>query len=434
MAELQSSIIAGIQAPQVVSREEREVSAANREAAGLKRDQIAQASRDQAALRQAMARFPDDINQASTWLAQQGFGHVGTAIREEYGKAIKAEQDARKSTLDADEAQWKQLSALSTLMTDEQSYQNGRRMVLAADPQLGQFLPDAFDPETVKRFGQLLLTAKDKMDDERARLFQTQDLEQKVLDREETTRAHDLTFESARLTREAAALDRAADNERQAATAAEQARHNRVMEARPVGGGRPIAVMGPDGKSVLVMPQDAVGRQPASSREQGRPVISGDANRIADFDTSLDDLKEVRKTLKGAGSTGVLPEVGAAVPNFVTNITGFGVGAKQRQAVIDRVKQVIGKALEGGVLRKEDEAKYAKILPTIADAPAVVTTKLDGLESALKQRRQTLLDSLQDAGYDTSRYNARDGAPTERNAVQPTMRFNPATGKVEPIR
>ena len=54
----------------------------------------------------------------------------------------------------------------------------------------------------------------------------------------------------------------------------------------------------------------------------------------------------------------------------------------QVSAVIDRVKQVIGKALEGGVLRKEDEVKYEKILPTIYDSAALVRSKLDGLESA----------------------------------------------------
>ena len=41
-----------------------------------------------------------------------------------------------------------------------------------------------------------------------------------------------------------------------------------------------------------------------------------------------------------------------------------------------RVKQVIGKSLEGGVLRREDEYKYVKILPTIQDPPDVAKAKI----------------------------------------------------------
>lgn len=157
------------------------------------------------------------------------------------------------------------------------------------------------------------------------------------------------------------------------------------------------------------------GDLPASTREQGRPVTSGDANRMADLNTSLDDVEVLTGVLGGvSGSTGTSAKVGAMLPNWVTELTGRGVSAKQKQATIDRVKQVIGKALEGGVLRKEDEAKYEKILPTIYDPPAVVTTKLDGLKTALTQRRQTLIDALTDAGYDTADYVERQGGGSGR--------------------
>jgi hypothetical protein len=146
------------------------------------------------------------------------------------------------------------------------------------------------------------------------------------------------------------------------------------------------------------------GDQPANSREQGRPVMSSDAGRIADLDTSMDDLNVLTRDL---GKTGTASKVGAMLPNAITDLTGIGADAKSRQAVIDRVKQVIGKALEGGVLRKEDEIKYEKILPTIGDAPDVAERKLQGLFDALEKRRQTQIESLSDAGYDVSKFSAR---------------------------
>lgn len=170
-----------------------------------------------------------------------------------------------------------------------------------------------------------------------------------------------------------------------------------------------------DGKPLRISESEyRLGDQPANTREQGRPVTSGDAGRIADLDTSLDDLNKLTESIGGSKATGTAAKVGSMVPNFVTELTGWGTDAKQKQATIDRVKQVIGKALEGGVLRKEDEIKYEKILPTIYDPPDVAASKLNGLWTAIQQRRQTTLDSLADAGYDITKYSAR--APRERVA------------------
>lgn len=172
-----------------------------------------------------------------------------------------------------------------------------------------------------------------------------------------------------------------------------------------------VAIMGPDGNPVLVPRSKAVGQRPASNREQGRAVTSGDAGRIAEIDNSLDDIKRLGAAIASAGNTGTIAAVGASMPNWVTNMTGWGTDAKKKQALIDRVKQVIGKALEGGVLRKEDELKYEKILPTIGDPNDVVTSKLSGLDTAIRGKRERAIESLTDAGYDASRF-----ARTEKDA------------------
>lgn len=149
-----------------------------------------------------------------------------------------------------------------------------------------------------------------------------------------------------------------------------------------------------------------------------RGVTAGSANRITDINTAIGEAKSVRGELSGvAGATGNTAALGASVPKWVTNATGFGLEAKQKQATIDRVKQIIGKGLEGGVLRKEDEYKYEKILPTIADDPALVTSKLNGLDAALVRKRDEELSSLEDAGYDVSRYRAREAAAPKDNAT-----------------
>jgi hypothetical protein len=167
-----------------------------------------------------------------------------------------------------------------------------------------------------------------------------------------------------------------------------------------------------DGKPVRVTEQEyRPGDLPGNTREQGRPVTSGDAGRLAELTSSLDDVSRLKLALGEAKATGVAAKAGAMLPNAVTEFTGWGADAKKKQALIDRVKQVIGKALEGGVLRKEDELKYEKILPTIGDPPEIVTAKIAGLDAAIAQKHERQLESLSDAGYDVAKFQARTTPP-----------------------
>lgn len=150
-------------------------------------------------------------------------------------------------------------------------------------------------------------------------------------------------------------------------------------------------------------------RGPSSGATKPRGVTSGDANRLAELQTGLSDLDTLKDKI---GTTGAGSKVGTMLWNPITEFTGLGADSKKRQAFIDTVKQIIGKSLEGGVLRKEDEIKYEKILPRIGDPPEVAASKIEGLKQTLTQKRQDLLSSLEDAGYDISRFAARAAMPS----------------------
>ena len=158
------------------------------------------------------------------------------------------------------------------------------------------------------------------------------------------------------------------------------------------------------------------GDMPANTRQQGRPVVSGDANRLSDIDTSLSQAD----SLKNSMSTGTTSWMGAnLVPDVVTSVTGLGAESKGQQGVINLVKQIIGKALEGGVLRKEDEIKYEKILPKLGDPPDVAQTKINNLISTLKDKKENLMASLEDANYDVTKFRDRqkNGSPSGPNVA-----------------
>lgn len=183
----------------------------------------------------------------------------------------------------------------------------------------------------------------------------------------------------------------------------------KLLQEKPVAPGvrQPIWVVDANGNFRDLAGVAPPGSKPANTREQGRPVTSGDAKRLSGFASSLADLSGLDAAISANGSTGYKAAAGAALPNFVTEITGWGTSAKQKQAMIDRVRQVIGKALEEGVLRKEDETKYKKILPTISDPNDLVVSKLRDLNTALTRDYELSLEAMEDAGYDTSRFRAR---------------------------
>lgn len=144
---------------------------------------------------------------------------------------------------------------------------------------------------------------------------------------------------------------------------------------------------------------------------ENRKVSGGDAGRVAEFDTALDDVKVLKDVLSVKGGTGTIASIKANAPSWLSDWTGWGTSEKSRQAVIDRVKQVIGKTLEGGVLRKEDELKYEKILPTIKDPELVAASKMEGLAAAVEAKRGRFIDALEDASYDVAKFRARTPAP-----------------------
>jgi len=68
------------------------------------------------------------------------------------------------------------------------------------------------------------------------------------------------------------------------------------------------------------------------------------------------------------------------------------------KAEIDAVRQRVGKALEGGVLRKEDEVKYKVILATLGNDPDVALHKMAMMVSGLKNQFRLAKDMMEQYG------------------------------------
>ncbi len=78
-----------------------------------------------------------------------------------------------------------------------------------------------------------------------------------------------------------------------------------------------------------------------------------------------------------------------------------------------RSSQVIGRYMEGGVLRKEDEEKYRRMLPKLTDTSGVAKDKLDGVAELLEKKQREYIESFARAGYDVSGF-VDEQSPTQQ--------------------
>ena len=117
--------------------------------------------------------------------------------------------------------------------------------------------------------------------------------------------------------------------------------------------------------------------QQAGFSNFGKPLSDTAIKEISQSESALNNLADLRQKVKDNISY-VGPISGLAALNPYSK-------ARQIQADIDRIRQNVGKALEGGVLRKEDEEKYKKILATLNDTPETALYKIDQLIQSIQR-------------------------------------------------
>lgn len=119
----------------------------------------------------------------------------------------------------------------------------------------------------------------------------------------------------------------------------------------------------------------------AQAKGQVTGYTSGQEKELSDIKVAQSLLTDLDREVSEMGVSG--PILGR-----LSSINPYSATAQKYNARLKVTKQIIGKALEGGVLRKEDEVKYAYILPQINDTAEVAQYKSDQLKKLIKQQLQ----------------------------------------------
>lgn len=144
------------------------------------------------------------------------------------------------------------------------------------------------------------------------------------------------------------------------------------------------------------------------------------AGQMVDAKTAINMTDELDQTIKDF-SKKMGPISGkAAVYN------PYDVDAQTFQAQMTSAAQIIGKYLEGGVLRAEDTVKYQKILPQITDTPAVARNKIKNVKALLEKKYQNQQYFYQNVQPDVTATapaegGGNDGLGNIKSAIKPSQ-------------
>ncbi|MFA6158995.1 MAG: hypothetical protein WC763_05250 [Candidatus Paceibacterota bacterium] len=153
-------------------------------------------------------------------------------------------------------------------------------------------------------------------------------------------------------------------------------------------------------------------------KKEGRNLESGQAKLLAEGQNLNNVLTPVQEILSKDNLFG-------PVAGRTRAINPYDTEAQDAQARLKRATQVIGSYLEGGVLRKEDEIKYAKMLPQLTDTPDVAKKKLEGVRRLVQDKQREYIGSYKSAGYNVSQFenqssvdDGKTGVSTEKIRVK----------------
>jgi len=146
----------------------------------------------------------------------------------------------------------------------------------------------------------------------------------------------------------------------------------------------------------------------ASKAKAGRPLTTTFTKEFSEIDEGLSLLNDFEQRIQSGDFDSFLgSDARGPIEGRLGSLNPWSA-TKRFMTSSKVIKQIIGKALEGGVLRKEDEQKYQHIIPNETDSNPVLNEKFDNLRKILKSSRAIKINNLRRSGYDVSEYSDVD--------------------------
>lgn len=159
-----------------------------------------------------------------------------------------------------------------------------------------------------------------------------------------------------------------------------------------------------------------------------RPLHDNAINKISEYETSSQLLNNLGEEINSKAKL-----MGPIVGRF-KSMNPYDQDVQFLRGRIETTKQIVAKAMEGGVLRKEDTEKYNKILASIENDPTVAVEKIQELNKDIERQKSIFLKNLGRAGFNTQGFEqaaqASDSAQSESPDKAEAMKQLKARGLI----
>lgn len=125
----------------------------------------------------------------------------------------------------------------------------------------------------------------------------------------------------------------------------------------------------------------------------GKQMSETATMRVSAGRDAFDSMSTVRNSMKEYKS------IMGPVEGRFRAMNPYDVDAQNFNSAMRIASQNVGKFMEDGVLRKEDEEKYKEMLPNISDKEEVAEFKLQQVSEMLQKKHNQNVQALKDQGY-----------------------------------
>ena len=142
------------------------------------------------------------------------------------------------------------------------------------------------------------------------------------------------------------------------------------------------------------------------------------ASQVSDLQATKEGIQQLDTMMQAAQK---LPNnLFDPIQGRLSVMNPYSKEAQSFNQLVAATKQTIGKGLEGGVLRKEDEVKYEKIIPKIGDTREILNMKAAQLRSMMANKYDSQRAGFAQAGYNVGNFAPVRGRPrlTREQAMQ----------------
>jgi hypothetical protein len=172
--------------------------------------------------------------------------------------------------------------------------------------------------------------------------------------------------------------------------------------------------------------QDPNATQRAGTKPRAPRLLTDNAIKVIGHGQSA--LDQVNSLISSVEAKPELMGTGKGALADVTNFLGTTMGSdkieemQQLQRDFKLLQQTVGKGMEEGVLRKEDEIKYNRLLGNVGNDPKVALRNLKEVQAMVKRDVANHLANHRKAGYDTSQFSDMEKSFSTAPAAQPAVK------------